>query len=247
MFRATHFALLSLAAGAALAADSASEYNEENPWHNQGWNASPVIREICGGGVSWDRCLAAAESTFLSAHPEVRKHDERLVINLENGRNVVFEGSLAYGQFTYLGTIDPLRFHLVMFYEEDIHYHPVGRASGWQTTINAYPVVSPDRAWLATACLDLERGDFPNRVQIWAVEGDTLRSDYILDGREAAHPDTSVWRWGPQHPRWIDSNTLVFDVRVLRDRNQWVGFPADSMAVRHGPDGWVRIDRFPTK
>lgn len=238
--RTTITAWLCLAAGASLAADPSSEYNESDLWDSEGWNASPLIRQLCDGLRPWERCSAAAESAFLSTHAEVRRDRPRLIITLANGRSVVFDDCLGLGGYTYLGAIDPLRYHLVMYAYEETDYYLVNTDTGWQARVDAFPVVSPGGEWIATARPDLERGDLPNRVQVWAVVRDTLCLDYTLDGREAAHPDTSVSRWRPLHPRWLDASTLAFDVRVQR-RDRWRIFPGDAMAVRHSRNGWSMV------
>jgi hypothetical protein len=237
--RTTIIAWVCVAAGVSLAADPSSEYDESDLWDNEGWNTSPVIRQVCDGLRPWELCSAAAESAFLSTHHEVRRNRQRLIIALANGRTVVFDDCMHLGGYTYLGTIDPLRYHLVMFSYEETIYHLVNMDTGWQARVDAFPVVSPSGEWIATARTDLERGDLPNRVQVWAVAGDTLRADYVLDGRDAAHPDTSVSTWGPLHPRWLNLSTLAFDVRVVRGPpNRWRVFPGDPMAVRHNRNGW---------
>jgi hypothetical protein len=201
--------ILILSCGAVFAKDDS--YSEWSAWDQEGWNASPIIREACSGIQRWYLCAAAAESAFLALNPTITHELGILRIPLRNGKKLDFTDRVETGGYTYLGMISPLPYHLVLFSYEETHYTLVNADTGWQTHAYAFPVVSPNNRLVATARPDF-RGDLENAIRIWSVESDTLLQVFLLDGHEVAHPDTSINGWGPEHPAWIGSDTLRCDV-----------------------------------
>jgi hypothetical protein len=102
-------------------------------------------------------------------------------------------------------------------------------------------MVTPDSSRIATAAPDFEsRGDLPNRVQIFVVEGDSLRQEFILDALREPYPRGTVFQWGPLHPRWLTNDTLEVDI-FLR-RSSWadsVGYEAKPLMITNRMGHWV--------
>jgi hypothetical protein len=204
-----------VAAGSISLANEETQYSERSSWDREGWNASPIIREACSGIDRWALCGAAAESAFLFLHPTITHQSGVLRIPLANGKELSFKDSQDTGGYRYLGMISPLPFHLVLFAYEETSYAMINSKTGWSISIDAFPVVSPNNKFIATAIPDW-RGDRPNAIQILSVVGDTLRLDYLLDAWKAAHPDTNISAWAPKHATWLGNDSLRCDVSFLR-------------------------------
>lgn len=216
-------------------ADEVAQSPKPSPWDREGWNTSPVIREACSGIHEWYLCAAAAESAFIAMNPTVTHASGILRISLSNGKELTFNDNVDTGGYMYLGMVSPLPFHLVLFSYEDNYYMLINADTGWRTSIDAFPVVSPNKEQVATAVPDF-RGDRPNAVQIWSVESDTLRLDYSLNGYEDSHPNISVLAWGPKHPLWLGSDTLRCDV-ICQTRDG--GRLDQVMTVWRSGNGWT--------
>jgi hypothetical protein len=148
-------------------------------------------------------------------NPTITHHSGVLRIPLANGKELSFKDEET-GGYRYLGMIPPLPFHLVLFSYEETDYTMINSKTGWSIAIDAFPVVSPNNKFVATAIPDW-RGDRRNAIKILSVRGDTLRLDYSLDAWKTAHPDTNISHWAPEHPTWLGNDTLRCDVEFLRE------------------------------
>ena len=104
-------------------------------------------------------------------------------------------------------------------------------STGRRVSIDAPPIVSPDRARFATSSIDLVAAYDPTRLVIWRVTGDTAATEWSLE------PDR--WGRGPSNARWLGADTLAFVKKHATDDPDRV-WREEARVVRAGGTWTVR-------
>jgi hypothetical protein len=163
---------------------------------------------ICAKILNSDDCATAIEARQIPlTHGRVRRDSAGLQLRLSNGRtltvvNDTVDTSGAWPSwFHYLGTSDALGYHVLWAqHTEGGTIRIVNARSGWSADISDLPIASPDRRRFVTASQAMERYN-PERLQVWRVEGDTLRPEWslVFDFAEV-----------PGEVRWLSARSFEF-------------------------------------
>jgi hypothetical protein len=108
-------------------------------------------------------------------------------------------------------------------YDEGSAVRLVNARTGWSVEIAGLPTVSPDRRRFVTLSLGHERYN-PERVQVWLVQGDTLRKEWSL---VPEYDDPHDVRWLSNrsfefaHSRFEPTISIVVDTAAIDSTGQW--------------------------
>lgn len=136
-----------------------------------------------------------------------------LVLHLRSGRLVTFADTLAEGEsyhrYVYAGHWPEEGVHVVqlVLYEGD-RYVVVHDRTGEVELIPGEPLRAPQGGRLASASVDLDAMESPNRLQIWRVDSTGFHLEFNIDGGD---------RWGPDSVRWIGPARLAYMRLAAKD------------------------------
>jgi hypothetical protein len=158
-------------------------------------------------------------------------------LSLGGGRFLELQGCRSAGDawitFTYGGPASVPPYHLIeaAVYEGRDWLVLHGGTGGWWP-VGGRPEFSPDGAWFATAAADLDAGYLRNHVDMWALEGDSVRRALALEGGE---------EWGASDLRWVSGDRVEYvRIRLLAEPvgDRWLDSTRASLVLRPG-EGWV--------
>ena len=189
---------------------------------------------LCKTILNTSDCAHAIEARQIPlSHGRARRDRLGLHLRLTNGRTKSVVDDTASAQptgFFYLGVCSALGYYVLSAqYDEGSAVHLVNARTGWSVEIANLPTVSPDRRRFVTLSLGHERYD-PERVQVWLVQGDTLRKEWSL---VPEYDDPHDVRWLSNrsfefaHSRFEPTIAIVVDTAAIDSTGQW--------ATRLGP------------
>lgn len=158
----------------------------------------------CDGAPRWQECVRQKERGFVQTVPGVERRGDQLVINPRAGTPVRLQDSVgAHGvghHYVYSAFLPAIDAHLVevQLYEGGGHLL-VSRRTGRLTSLDAPPILAPDRSRFVTASYDTEAGYDPNRIQIRKLDADSAVLEWEME----------PIMWGPTDPQWLDDSTLT--------------------------------------